>query len=81
MLRPSGTKLTISNTFTNGGLFTYKEQKMRDTIEEMFRMFKVEINENLINSLVLLVEHEKLNAKHEIMIQVMDKVDEITGKE
>ena len=54
---------------------------MRDTIEEMFRMFKVEINENLINSLVLLVEHEKLNAKHEIMIQVMDKVDEITGKE
>ena len=53
---------------------------MREAIEELFRMFKVEPNEDLIQALVLYVRHECLNAKHKLVIQTMHKIDEVTGK-
>lgn len=54
---------------------------MRETIEKILRMYNVDPDEYLIMSLETFVKHEILNAKHEMMIQVMYKVDEITGKE
>lgn len=53
---------------------------MRETIEELFRMYKVEPVDALIDALVLYVEHECLNAKHELVVQTMHKIDEVTGK-
>ena len=52
---------------------------MRETIEEFFRMFKVEPNEDLIEALVMYVKHECLNAEHRVANRLMSKVDEITG--
>jgi hypothetical protein len=59
---------------------TYKETTMRDAIEELFRMYKVEPHDDLLDALVMLVKHEKLNAEHEVMIRLMNKVDEIAGR-
>lgn len=53
---------------------------MREAIEELFRMYKVDPVDGLIDALVLLVKHEKLNTEHEVMIRLMNKVDEIAGK-
>ena len=52
---------------------------MRETIEEFFRMYKVEPNEDLIEALILYVKHECLNAEYEVTKRLMNKVDEITG--
>lgn len=53
---------------------------MREAIEELFRMYNVEPTDGLLEALVLYVKHEQLNAKHEMVIQTMHKVDEITGR-
>lgn len=55
-------------------------ESMRDAIEELFRMYKVEPVDELIDALALLVKHEKLNTEHEVMIRLMNKVDEIAGR-
>ena len=54
---------------------------MRDAIEELFRMYKVEPCDELLDALILFVKHEKLNSEHETMIRVWEKVDEILNKE
>ena len=41
---------------------------MRDSIEELFRMYKVEPDEALIEALVLYVKHEQLNAIHKFVM-------------
>ena len=53
---------------------------MREAIEELFRMYKVEPHDDLLDALVMLVKHEKLNTEHEVMIRLMNKVDEIAGR-
>ena len=53
---------------------------MRETIEEILRMYNIDPQEELLLSLETFVKHEVLNAKHEIMIQVMDKVNEVTSR-
>ena len=53
---------------------------MRETIEEILRMYNVDPDEGLILSLETFVKHEIINAKHEVMIQVQDMVEEVTGK-
>lgn len=54
---------------------------MRETIEEILRMYNVDPEEDLIMSLEIFVKHEILNAKHSVMVQVADKINEITGRE
>ncbi len=53
---------------------------MRETIEEMFRMYKVEPTDGLLDALELYVKHEKYNTEHEVMLRVMHQVDKITGR-
>lgn len=53
---------------------------MRETIEEMFRMYNVEPNDSLLDALELYVRHEKFNTEHEVMMRVMHQVDKITGR-
>ena len=53
---------------------------MRETIEEILRMYNIDPDEGLILSLETFVKHEIINAKHSVMVQVSDKIDEITGK-
>lgn len=53
---------------------------MREAIEELFRMFKVEPNEDLIEALVIYVKHECLNAEHRVATRFINKVDEVTGR-
>ena len=53
---------------------------MRDTIEEILRMYNVDPDEGLILSLETFVKHEIINAKHGVMIQVQDMVEEVTSK-
>ena len=53
---------------------------MRETIEEILRMYNVDPDEGLILSLETFVKHEIINAKHGVMIQVQDMVEEVTGK-
>ena len=53
---------------------------MKETIEELFRMFKVEPNEALIDALVVYVQHERLNAQHEMVLKTMDVIDAATSK-
>ena len=48
---------------------------MRDSIEELFRMYKVEPDEALIEALVLYIKHEQLNAIHDfVMKYAKDKI-------
>ena len=54
---------------------------MKETIEELFRMFKVEPNEALIKALIVYVQHECLNAQHEMVLKTMDVVDKAIRKE
>lgn len=51
---------------------------MKETIEEILRMYNVTPEEDLILSLETFVKHEILNAKHEMVVQTMRKVNEIT---
>lgn len=53
---------------------------MKQAIEELFRMYKVDPDEGLLDALVLFVKNEKKNSEHEIMIQAMDKINEVIGK-
>lgn len=53
---------------------------MREAIEELFRMFKVEPNEDLIQALVLYVRHECLNAEHDMFKRTALMIKEATGK-
>ena len=53
---------------------------MRETIVEILRMYNVDPDEGLILSLETFVKHEIINAKHGVMIQVQDMVEEVTGK-
>ena len=53
---------------------------MRETIEEMFRMYNIEPNDSLLDALELYVRHEKLNAEHEVTMRLMNRVNEITGR-
>ena len=52
---------------------------MRETIEEILRMYNVDPDEGLILSLETFVKHEIINAKHEVMIQVKDVVNDVIG--
>lgn len=53
---------------------------MREAIEELFRMYKVEPNEDLIMALVLLIKHERMNGEEDMARRFMNKVDDVTGK-
>ena len=52
---------------------------MKETIEEILRMYNVTPEEDLILSLETFVKHEIINAKHELMVQVSDMIEEVTG--
>ena len=56
-----------------------KDTHIHDSIEEIFRMFKVEPNdfEYLVDALEVFVQNERLDAEHEMVIKVMHKVDDI----
>ena len=46
---------------------------MREAIEELFRMYKVEPNEALMEALILYVKHEQLNAVHDFVMKYANK--------
>lgn len=52
---------------------------MKETIEEILRMYNVTPEEDLILSLETFVKHEIINAKHGLMVQVSDMIEEVTG--
>lgn len=53
---------------------------MKETIEEILRMYNVTPEEDLILSLETFVKHEIINAKHEFALKVMEHMEEITRR-
>ena len=47
---------------------------MREEIERILESFEGFSREALVNALVRFVEHERFDAKHEAMMETMDKV-------
>jgi len=52
--------------------------RIKETIEEILEKYEVYPEESLVMALEVFIEHEIVNAKHEIVVQVMKKVNEIT---
>ena len=52
--------------------------RIKETIEEILEKYDIYPEESLVMALEVFIEHEIVNAKHEIVVQVMKKVNEIT---